>query len=54
MLRAMAKQAKAEREKRLKIIHAEGEYSAAQRLVERGQLAGRASSQRFSSGICRH
>jgi len=31
MLRAMAKQAEAEREKRSKIIHAEGEYSAAQR-----------------------
>ena len=34
MLRAMAKQAEAEREKRAKIIHAEGEFSAAQRLVE--------------------
>src|SRR6202035_4852912 len=30
MLRAMAKQAEAEREKRSKIIHAEGEYNAAQ------------------------
>src|SRR3954468_6388313 len=34
MLRAMAKQAEAEREKRSKIIHAEGEYSASQRLAE--------------------
>jgi regulator of protease activity HflC (stomatin/prohibitin superfamily) len=34
MLRAMAKQAEAEREKRAKIIHAEGEFSAAQRLSE--------------------
>jgi len=34
MLRAMAKQAEAEREKRSKIIHAEGEFSAAQRLVD--------------------
>jgi regulator of protease activity HflC (stomatin/prohibitin superfamily) len=34
MQRAMAKQAEAEREKRAKIIHAEGEYSAAQRLTE--------------------
>ncbi len=33
MLRAMAKQAEAEREKRSKIIHAEGEFAAAQRLV---------------------
>ena len=32
MLRAMAKQAEAEREKRAKIIHAEGEFSASQRL----------------------
>ena len=34
MLRAMAKQAEAEREKRSKIIHAEGEFNAAQKLVE--------------------
>ncbi|MCL5262780.1 MAG: slipin family protein [Acidobacteria bacterium] len=34
MLRAMAKQAEAEREKRSKIINAEGEYAAAQRLVD--------------------
>ncbi len=34
MLRAMAKQAEAEREKRAKIIHAEGEFSAAQRLAD--------------------
>lgn len=38
MLRAMAKQAEAEREKRSKVIHAEGEYSAAQRLVEAANL----------------
>jgi regulator of protease activity HflC (stomatin/prohibitin superfamily) len=38
MLRAMAKQAEAEREKRSKIIHAEGEYSAAQRLVDAAAL----------------
>ena len=34
MTRAMAKQAEAEREKRSKIIHAEGEFAAAQRLSE--------------------
>jgi len=34
MQRAMAKQAEAEREKRAKIIHAEGEYAAAQQLAE--------------------
>src|SRR5437899_5995263 len=38
MLRAMAKQADAEREKRSKIIHAEGEFSAAQRLADAAQL----------------
>jgi regulator of protease activity HflC (stomatin/prohibitin superfamily) len=38
MLRAMAKQAEAEREKRSKIINAEGEFAAAQRLVEAGNL----------------
>ena len=34
MQRAMARQAEAEREKRAKIIHAEGEFQAAQRLTE--------------------
>ena len=38
MLRAMAKQAEAEREKRAKIIHAEGEYSAAQRLTDAAKI----------------
>src|SRR5579863_8022756 len=38
MLRAMAKQAEAEREKCSKIIHAEGEFSAAQRLVDAARL----------------
>jgi len=34
----MAKQAEAEREKRSKIIHAEGEFNAAQKLVDAAQL----------------
>jgi regulator of protease activity HflC (stomatin/prohibitin superfamily) len=38
MQRAMARQAEAEREKRSKIIHAEGEFTAAQRLVEAAHL----------------
>lgn len=38
MLRAMAKQAEAERERRSKIIHAEGEYNAAQKLVDAAEL----------------
>ena len=37
MQRAMAKQAEAEREKRAKIIHADGEYQAAQKLLEAAQ-----------------
>jgi len=37
MQRAMAKQAEAEREKRAKIIHAEGEFQAAKRLLEAAQ-----------------
>lgn len=38
MLRAMAKQAEAEREKRSKIINAEGEFAASQRLVDAATL----------------
>jgi regulator of protease activity HflC (stomatin/prohibitin superfamily) len=38
MQRAMAKQAEAEREKRAKIIHAEGEYMAATRLFDAAQI----------------
>ena len=38
MTRAMAKQAEAERERRSKIIHAEGEYNAAQKLVDAATL----------------
>jgi regulator of protease activity HflC (stomatin/prohibitin superfamily) len=38
MLRAMAKQAEAEREKRSKIIHAAGEFEAAQKLVDAAHL----------------
>ncbi len=41
MQRAMARQAEAEREKRAKIIHAEGEYQAAERLLDAAKtLAG--------------
>ena len=38
MQRAMAKQAEAERERRAKVINAEGEFQAAQRLVEAARL----------------
>ncbi len=38
MQRAMAKQAEAERERRSKVIHAEGEYQAAAKLAEAAQI----------------
>ena len=38
MKRAMARQAEAEREKRAKIIHAEGEFGAAERLAEAARI----------------
>jgi regulator of protease activity HflC (stomatin/prohibitin superfamily) len=41
MQRAMAKQAEAEREKRAKIIHAEGEFGAAQQLAEAAAVIDR-------------
>ena len=40
MLRAMARQAEAEREKRAKIIHAEGEFNASQQLANAAQVIG--------------
>ena len=40
MQRAMARQAEAEREKRAKIIHAEGELAAAQTLADAGDILG--------------
>jgi regulator of protease activity HflC (stomatin/prohibitin superfamily) len=41
MQRAMARQAEAEREKRSKVIHAEGEFQAAQRLADAAGVLGR-------------
>jgi regulator of protease activity HflC (stomatin/prohibitin superfamily) len=38
MRRAMAKQAEAEREKRAKLIHAEGEFAASQQLAEAARI----------------
>jgi len=38
MQRAMARQAEAEREKRSKVIHAEGEFQAAQRLADAARV----------------
>ncbi|MBI4525676.1 MAG: slipin family protein [Deltaproteobacteria bacterium] len=41
MQRAMAKQAEAERERRAKIIHAEGEFQASQKLAEAAEVIGK-------------
>jgi len=38
MVNAMSRQAQAERERRAKVIHAEGEYEAAERLSEAGKV----------------
>jgi len=38
MIRAIARQAEAERERRAKVIHAEGEFQAAERLAEAGRI----------------
>ena len=42
MKRAMARQAEAERDRRAKIIHAEGEFQAAQRLAEAAEVMSEA------------
>jgi regulator of protease activity HflC (stomatin/prohibitin superfamily) len=44
MQRAMARQAEAEREKRAKIIHAEGELNAAEKLAQAAQIIDRQPS----------
>jgi len=44
MKRAMAKQAEAEREKRAKIIHASGEYDAAQKVLDAANLLSQNST----------
>ncbi len=44
MQRAMAKQAEAEREKRAKIIHAEGEFQASKQLSAAAEIIGRESA----------
>jgi regulator of protease activity HflC (stomatin/prohibitin superfamily) len=44
MQRAMARQAEAERERRAKIINAEGEYQAAEKLASAAEIIGREPS----------
>ncbi|MCJ7613119.1 MAG: slipin family protein, partial [Candidatus Aminicenantes bacterium] len=41
MIRAIAKQAEAERERRAKIIHAEGEFQAADKLLQAADIISR-------------
>jgi len=41
MQRAMAKQAEAERERRAKVIHAEGEFQASQKLADAAEIIGK-------------
>lgn len=41
MIRAIARQAEAERERRAKVIHAEGELQASQKLAEAAEVLGR-------------
>ncbi len=41
MQRAMARQAEAERERRAKVIHAEGEFQASQKLAEAAEVIGK-------------
>ena len=43
MIRAIARQAEAERERRAKIIHAEGEYQAAEKLLAAANIISRNS-----------
>ena len=42
MIRAIARQAEAERERRAKIIHAEGELQASEKLLQAAQMLARA------------
>ena len=42
MQRAMARQAEAERERRAKIINAEGEFQASEKLAQAAEVIGRA------------
>ncbi len=53
MQRAMAKQAEAEREKRAKIIHAEGEFEASRALAEAADVHRTRAGRRSSCATCR-
>ena len=53
MVRAIARQAEAERERRAKVIHAEGELQASEKLPQAARDARRASRRRCSCATCR-
>ena len=53
MKRAMAKQAEAERERRAKVINAEGEFQAAQKLIDAARLDGNTADVACNCAICR-
>lgn len=53
MVRAIARQAEAERERRAKVIHAEGELQASEKLMQAAQMLSKEPG-RCSCAICRH
>ena len=53
MQRAMALRREAERERRAKIIHAEGEFQASQRLRDAADVISRQPGRRCSCATCR-
>ena len=52
MVRAIARQAEAERERRAKVIHAEGELQASEKLMQAAQMLGRQSGAMQLRYIC--
>ena len=53
MQRAMARQAEAERERRAKVISAEGEFQASERLKDAATVMAAAADHRRSCATCR-
>ena len=53
MIRAIARQAEAERERRAKVIHAEGELQASEKLLQAARDARAAAARRCSCATCR-
>ena len=53
MQRAMAKQAEAERERRAKVIHAEGEFQASQKLADAAEIIAKHLCRPCTSDSCK-